>query len=83
MLAGGAEPVSGWRIGVPAIGALAGGGVRISCLSGVETGAAVLLPLAAGFFVALVLAWALGAIFCLRVSRGWLGEKFSPPVVGL
>ena len=56
MLAGGAEPVSGWRIGVPAIGALAGGGVRISCLSGVETDAAVLLPLAAGFFVALVLA---------------------------
>ena len=71
MLADGAEPVSGWRIGVPAIGALAGGGrVRISCLSGVETGAAVLLPLAVGFFVALVLAWALGAMFCLRVSRG-------------
>ena len=57
-----AEPVSGLGIGVPATGAFAGGGVRISCLWGVKTGAVVLLPLLAGVFAFLVLAWALGAI---------------------
>jgi hypothetical protein len=70
MLTDGAESVSGGRIGVPTIGALAGGGVHVSCLSGMMFGAMVLLPLAVGFFVPFVLAWALGAMFYLCVSGG-------------
>src|SRR5262245_31747476 len=64
--------LSGWmERGVPAIGALAGGGgVCVSCMLGAKAGVVVLLSLLMGFFPFLFLTEALGAI-----SPLWLGVK--------
>ena len=56
MLAGGAEPVSGWRIGVPAIGALAGGGGAHQLPFGGGDRCGGPTSTGSGLFVALVLA---------------------------
>jgi hypothetical protein len=62
-----------------------GGGVRVNCLLGVNTGAVVLLPLLSGFFPFLLFVGAVVAVVAL-LGRGAVSENFEiffTPAVGL